>query len=145
MSGDRMRTIEAATPLDDTRLGLRWSDGTETEITLKRHVRATLGEAAQFRAVAIGDWGHSLIWPNGIELSADSLWLETLTAIGRDDARRFLEWRLANGLSLGKAAEALGLSRRTIAYYSNGERRIPKAILLACKGWDALHRNRKAA
>lgn len=145
MSGERMRTIEAATPLDDTRLGLRWSDGTEAEITLKRHVRAALGDAAQFRGVAIGDWGHSLIWPNGIELGADSLWLETLTAIGRDDARRFLEWRSANGLSLARAAEELGLSRRTIAYYSNGDRPVPKAILLACKGWDAIHPRRKAA
>ena len=50
--------------------------------------------------------------------------------------RQFLAWRLRNGLSLSKAAEALGLARRTVAYDSNGER-IPKAILLACKGWDA--------
>jgi hypothetical protein len=28
-------------------------------------------------------------------------------------------------------------SRRTIAYYSNGEKQIPRAILLACKGWEA--------
>jgi len=73
------------------------------------------------------------------------LWAETLSATGRDDARRFLEWRLANGFSLTRAAEALGLSRRTVAYYSNGERRVPKAILLACAGWDALHAKRKAA
>ncbi|MBA4162819.1 MAG: hypothetical protein C0515_12215, partial [Novosphingobium sp.] len=76
---------------------------------------------------------------------ADSLWLETLTAIGRDDARQFLQWRLANGLSLARAAEELGHSRRTVAYYSNGTRPVPKAILLACKGWDASHPKRKAA
>ena len=43
------------------------------------------------------------------------------------------------------AAEALGLSRRTIAYYSNGERKIPKAILLACTGWEARQNLAKAA
>ena len=46
---------------------------------------------------------------------ADALWLETLSATGRADVRQFLEWRLHNGLSLAKAAEALGISR-TSAY-----------------------------
>jgi hypothetical protein len=70
-------------------------------------------------------------------LSAETLWLETLSATGRDDVRRFLEWRLRHGLSLSGAAEALGLSRRMIAYYSNGEKQIPRTVLLACKGWEA--------
>jgi transcriptional regulator with XRE-family HTH domain len=55
---------------------------------------------------------------------------------GHADARAFLEWRLRHGLSLTKAADALGLSRRTIAYYSNGDRPVPRAILLACRGWE---------
>jgi DNA-binding transcriptional regulator YiaG len=39
-----------------------------------------------------------------------------------DAARRaFLECRLRNTLSLSKAADALGVSRRMVAYYSNGE------------------------
>ena len=57
-------------------------------------------------------------------------------AIGRGDAREFLEWRLRHGLSLSGAAEALGLSRRMVAYYSNGEKPVPRAILPACKGWE---------
>ncbi len=67
------------------------------------------------------------------------LWLETLSATGRGDARTFLEWRLRHGLSLAKTADALGLSRRMVAYYSNGEKPIPKSILLACKGWEVGH------
>jgi hypothetical protein len=47
------------------------------------------------------------------------------------------EWRLRHGLSLTKAAEALGLSRRMVAYYANGEKSVPRAIQLACKGWEA--------
>jgi Helix-turn-helix len=121
MSTDRMRTIEVVKALAGARLSLRWSDGTE----------------AEFRKVRLGDWGHSIAWPNGAEIGAGTLWLDTLRATGREDAAQFLAWRLRNGLSLTKAAEALGLARRTVAYYSNGERRIPKAILLACKGWDA--------
>jgi predicted transcriptional regulator len=56
--------------------------------------------------------------------------------------RAFLEWRMRHALSLSKAADALGISRRMVAYYSNGEKRVPKPILLACRGWevsDGLH------
>jgi hypothetical protein len=42
-------------------------------------------------------------------------------------------------LSLSKTAEALGISRRMAAYYSNGEKPVPRAILLACKGWEVSH------
>jgi predicted transcriptional regulator len=50
------------------------------------------------------------------------LWLETLSATGHSDVRAFLEWRLRHALSLSKAADALGVSRRMVAYYSNGEK-----------------------
>jgi hypothetical protein len=96
-----------------------------------------LRDPAEFAKVKVGDWGHSLEWPSGAEAGADSLWLETLSALKRQDARTFLEWRLRNGLSLSKAAEALGLSRRMVAYYSNAEKPVPKTVLLACLGWEA--------
>lgn len=134
MNNDTMRTIRAVTAVGDKALRLEWSDGTLAEITLPK------GRTSA--NVELGDWGHSLVWPDGTELGADSLWLVTLDAIGRGDARRFLEWRLTNGLSLAKAADALGLARRTVAYYSNGDRPVPKTVLLACKGWDATHRRK---
>lgn len=145
MNADWMRTIVEVAAKGGDQLALRWSDGTEADIRIDRAVRAEIGDAAQFIQVSLGDWGHGVVWSNGTELGADSLWAETLTATGHDDARAFLEWRRAHGMSLAKAAEALGLSRRTVAYYSNGERPVPKAIQLACKGWDAVHGKRKAA
>ena len=136
MNSDTMRTIRSATPLGDARLRLEWSDGAVADVAAP--------QVPDFAAVELGDWGHSLVWPDGTEIGADSLWLDTLSAIGRSDARQFLEWRLANALSLAKAAEALGLSRRTVAYYSNGNRQVPKTVLLACKGWDATHQHKAA-
>jgi len=38
--------------------------------------------------------------------------------------------------SLTQAAEALDLSRRQVAYYANGERPVPRYVLLALKGWE---------
>ena len=35
------------------------------------------------------------------------------------------------------AAEALGLSRRMVAYYWNDEKPVPRPVLLACKDWEA--------
>jgi predicted transcriptional regulator len=50
----------------------------------------------------------------------------------------FRAWRERQGLSLTGAAQALGLSRRMVAYYESGERIIPKTVMLACKGveWE---------
>jgi hypothetical protein len=142
-SGDKMRTIVAAKAKPPATLALRWSDGTQAELDLGTLLRdgrlRALREPSELSRVRIGECGHSLEWPSGVELGADSLWLETLSATGHGDARAFLEWRLRHGLSLAKTADALGLSRRMVAYYSNGEKAVPKSILLACKGWEVGH------
>jgi hypothetical protein len=138
---DRIRTVTSVATTPPATLALGWSDGTSAAIDLAPLLRArafrALGDPHMFTQARLGDWGHSVVWPNGTELGAETLWLETLTAIGRSDTRAFLEWRLRHGLSLSGTAEALGLSRRMVAYYSNGEKRVPRPILLACRGWEA--------
>ena len=53
-----------------------------------------LRNAAEFAHVRVGERGHSVEWPSGLELSTETLWLETLSANGHRDTRDFLEWRL---------------------------------------------------
>jgi len=134
---DKTHTILAATATPPALLTLEWSNGTRAELNLATWLRGK--SFREFAQVRVGEWGHSVEWPSGAELGAESLWLETLSAIGREDTRTFLEWRLRHGLSLTKTADALGLSRRMVAYYSNGEKPVPKPILLACKGWEVSH------
>lgn len=43
-----------------------------------------------------------------------------------------------NGLTIDQAAEALGISRRMLIYYRDGEKTIPRSIWLACLGWEAV-------
>ena len=140
---DKTRAIVSVRAVATTTLVLEWSDGTHAEVDLKDLMREPpfrpLRDATEFSRVRVGDWGHSVEWPSGVELGAESLWLETLSANGRPDTRAFLEWRPRHGLSLSKAADELGLSRRMVAYYSNGEKPVPKPILLACKGWEVNH------
>ncbi len=127
-----MRHIVGVMTIGPASVHLAWSNGTGVDL----HLGAALPDQTDFAKVEIGDWGHSLVWPSGAKPGADMLWLETLSATGKTDVRSLLEWRLRHGLSLSKAAEALGISRRKVAYYSNGEKKVPKPILLACRGWE---------
>ena len=140
-SSDRTRTIATVTATPPASLALSWSDGTAATIDLTSSLRTRALQALRdpqvFAQAGPGDWGHSVVWPGGTELGADMLWLETLTAVGRPDTRAFLDWRQRHGLSLSATAQALGLSRRMVAYYSNGEKPVPRPILLACRGWEA--------
>lgn len=141
VNGEAIRCLRSIRALAGFRLEVGWSEGEQATIDLSATVKTrpfnTLSDPEIFRQAEVGDWGHSVTWPGDVEIGADALWLDSLSCWGREDTRAFLEWRLRNGLSLSGAAEALGLSRRTIAYYSGG-RPVPRSILLACKGWDAL-------
>ena len=138
--GDALRTIKAVSVPEWGVLALSWSDGTRATVDarpmLELPALAALRNPVVFARAEVGDWGHSVAWPGEIEIGADRLWAETLSATQRDDTRVFLDWRQRHGLSLSKAASALGLSRRAVAYYSNGEKRVPRPVLLACRGWE---------
>src|SRR3546814_1933967 len=122
---DKARTITAVRATGPSSLHLSWSEGTAADLdlgaVLADRAFAALRDPGEFAKVEVGDWGHSLAWPSGAELGADMLWLETLSATGHGDVRAFLEWRLRHALSLSKAADALGVSRRMVAYYSRSE------------------------
>jgi hypothetical protein len=137
---DKTRNITAVSAIGPASLHLSWSDGTVADLDLSAMLDddafGALRDPIEFAKVEIGEWGHSVAWRSGIDLGADTLWLETLSATGHGDVRTFLEWRLRHALSLAKAADALGVSRRMVAYYSNGEKKVPKPILLACRGWE---------
>jgi hypothetical protein len=141
---EKLRSLEAVEAEAPSSLELRWPGRlkvyVDLNILLDERAFKSLKDWSVFKTARLGDWGHSVAWDDGTEIGADRLWLETLSATDRADAREFLEWRMRNGLSLTKAAEALHLSRRMVAYYSSGDRDVPAYILLACHGWEELHR-----
>lgn len=102
-ASDTMRTIKAVKLTGETRLQLQWSDGTQAEVDLSDWLEQSaftpLRDPAEFAKVKLGDWGHSLEWPSGVEAGADALWLDTLAATRREDTRAFLDWRLKHALS----------------------------------------------
>ena len=123
-------------------LRLRWVNGKTMSVDLRDPVHRLKGlrqlrDLGFFARAAKGEGGHSVIWPGEIEMGADRLWEMTLEQNGHLDALEFIRWRWRHGLSLSDAAEALGVSRRQVAYYASGERPVPRTVLLACKGWEA--------
>jgi len=106
---------------------------------------APLADWERFRRARADPWGHAVRWTKGIDLGADSLWLEAQVQAGM--AVRFEEfdaWRKRNNLSLSDIARILGVTRRTATNYASGLHAIPKVVGLAMIGWEALL-NKKAA
>lgn len=60
-------------------------------------------------------------------------------------AVEFIRWRRRNGLSLAEAGKALGISRRMVAYYQSGDRKVPRTVLLAMQGWEVNRQSVAAA
>jgi hypothetical protein len=141
MGEEEQHSLVSAKVSGASRLDVRWSNDQEATIDLGKVLEddaySPLRQGAVFQAVQIGDWGQSLVWPGEIEIGADSLWLDCLSAWGREDTRAFLEWRLRNGFSAAAAAQALGITRPSVVKYSTGAT-VPRSIQLACRGWDAL-------
>jgi Protein of unknown function (DUF2442) len=134
--------IASAMPTGDCTLLIQWTTGKELSVNLRDPVFRLKGlrplrDPAVFARAAVGEGGHSVVWPGDLDMGAMRLLEVGLEQNGRADAAEFIRWRWKHGLSLTTAAESLGLSRRQVAYYASGERKVPRTVLLACKGWEA--------
>jgi hypothetical protein len=134
--------VEHVASVGDFTLRVDFVHGKSLPVNLRETVHRLKGlrplrDANLFAQASIGEGGHSVTWPGGVDIGADRLFELALEQSGRSDAVEFIRWRWRNGLSLSAAAEALGLSRRQIAYYASGEHEVPRTVRLACKGWEA--------
>ena len=100
-----------------------------------------LKDASFFVTAVVEEWGHGIEWANGdIGIDADCLYRISKEQAGLAfPVTEFNAWMDRNGLSLGNAAKALGITRRTIVYYRGGHKPIPIYIKLACIGWETLN------
>ncbi len=121
-------------------LAIEWDDGKCSQVDLRamiaaRKTLAPLVDQKQFSDVKVSADGWSLEWPCGIDFGTTQLrrWADEQSGEAMPSAD-FRKWMEANGLTLDGAAKALGLSRRTIAYYLSGEQPVPKTVMLATIG-----------
>ena len=135
--------IEAVAVHGPARLEIGWDDGQRMAVDLAGIVAALaplapLRDAAEFSRVAISSDGWSLEWPSGVDFGAPQLrrWADE-QAGEIMAASAFRAWIDKHAMTLEKAADALGLSRRMVAYYLSGEKAIPKTVMLATMGFEA--------
>jgi hypothetical protein len=136
--------LQAVSALPDYRLKLSFFDGHVFIVSLAHAFDAYPGlrplqDPAEFsKAVIVEGEGWTVEWPElDIQIGADTLWLDAQAQHAPDEAtRQFAGWRAKHGLSLAQAAQALGLTPRTVSAYGSGARPIPRAVLLALKGWE---------
>jgi predicted transcriptional regulator len=87
--------------------------------------------------VHVGDLGTDIVWTDEIDMAADTIWRLAQEQTGFTmSADAFRHWRERNALTLDGAAQALGLSRRIIAYYEQGVKPIPRVVALATRALD---------
>lgn len=135
--------FESAVTRGETILVATWDDGRRAEIDLApaiaaRKVLAPLADPEAFHRISVAEDGWSVEWPSvGIDLGAAQLrrWADEQAGEAMP-AEAFRAWMDGHGLTLDRAADALGLSRRTVAYYLSGEQPVPKTVMLATEGYD---------
>jgi hypothetical protein len=144
MKRPRLLAVQAVLPFS---LELVFIDGQRLMLDLSGDVQRYPGlqpllEEGAFAGATLGDDGWSVEWPAlDIQIGADTLYLDALAQNAEDENTRiFIEWRARTGLPLNKAAEALGVSARSISRYSSGREAVPRSLALACLGWDSLQR-----
>jgi len=134
-------TIKHTAVLPGLILRLSWAAGGQADVNLSDvicHTRGltSLRDPAVFALVVVGEDGLSVAWPDDLEISARRLWQLAAEQTG-DSRAEFRDWLQRNQLTLTTAAQALGLTRRTISQYSSGARPLPKTVHLALKGFEA--------
>jgi hypothetical protein len=145
MKRPRLESVQA---LADYRLQLVFRDGSAYTVSLANSFDKFPGlgplqdKAAFANAQIIEGEGWTVEWPElDIQIGADTLWLDARAQNAIDENTRvFTRWRAENGLTLTQAAQALGMTPRTMSAYGTGSRPVPRYVALACKGWEAEHR-----
>lgn len=128
----------------DYRLHLAYADGKTFEVDLGERIRtasflAPLKDARLFSQARVGFAGRSVDWiEDELDLGSDNLRHLAVEQAGGIGHERIWGWLHDTGLTLEQAAEALGISRRMLIYYRDGEKPIPRSIWLACLGWEAV-------
>ena len=141
--GPQIRAVQVTGPLLVT---IQWSTGETIATDLRGLIGpkqaedpfAALHDAAFFAQAQSDEWGDGLSWPGGLDLGADQLYSLGRQQAGLPTQEDFASWMDRNQLSLSQAAQAIGMTRRMIAYYKSGARPIPKTVWLACIGYESL-------
>ena len=140
----KLEAVEAMRPY---LLRTVWSTGAVLEVDVESVLRkvealSELLVPAVFAKAHRSELGNGVEWFDS-ELGADNVYAWAKEQAGEVSHQMFDAWMQRNSLSLNTTAEALGISRRMVSYYRTAQKPIPRAIWLACLGWEATRPNAK--
>lgn len=136
--------LAAVMPLEGYCLRLTYADDCSFDVDLTEWIQTTkamaaLKDAALFAQARVGPGGWSVEWvEDELDLGSDNLRNLAIEQAGGIGHERIWNWLHETGLTLEQGAEAIGISRRMLIYYRDGEKPIPRHIWLACLGWEAV-------
>jgi DNA-binding XRE family transcriptional regulator len=137
-NGFRLETVTTVLP---HKLEITYTDKSQITVDLTHLIQSLkvfepLETAEEFTSATITDFGFTMEWACGASLDSDRLFEMALEQSGMIANAHFRRWQDVNDLSLTQAAQAIGLTRRTISQYRTGKRPVPRTVSLACKGWE---------
>ena len=136
--------LRSVKPKADAHLELGFEDGFSANVNLTDWLKTSralkpLKDERVFMKAKIAAAGRCVEWSSAqIDLAADNLRNLAVEQAGGIGHERIWGWLSETGLTLEQAALALGISRRMLIYYRDGEKPIPRTIWLACLGWQAV-------
>ncbi|PPU77631.1 MULTISPECIES: DUF2442 domain-containing protein [Xanthomonas] len=136
-----------ATLAGRARLALSFADGFAAEVDLSNVIDAhptlaLLADPDVFAQVGLDEWSRGVTFAgnDALTLASDNLRAMAIEQAGHFSHSQVIAWMESHHLTLDQAADALGLSRRMLAYYRSGEKLIPKTVGLAMIGWELIDR-----
>lgn len=127
------------------RLAIQFADGWAGEVDLsgvieKHPTLQRLKQPEVVSNVTVDEWSRGVMFAgdDDLTLASDNLRALAIEQAGEFSHQQLIGWMHHHDLSLQTAAQALGISRRMLAYYRSGERPIPRTVGLAMLGWEAL-------
>ena len=146
------RGLAAVRPAGGLKLAVTFEGGGTEIVDLEPwigsvHALQRLRDPVLFATARVAYGGAGVAWgevlggegEGGIDMDGEQLWRLAGEQAGRlMPAAEFRAWLARHGLSHAKAAEVLGLGRRAVAAYESGTQPVPRTVMLACRGWDAM-------
>lgn len=134
----RLTAVEALAPY---RLRTYWNTGEVLDVDIGERLRriaalAPVLDPTVFTRVHLAEGGGAIEWFD-TEFGADNVYAWAKEQAGEVSHEMFADWMRRNRLSPSEAADALGISLRRVSDYLRARKPIPRAIWLACLGWEA--------
>jgi DNA-binding XRE family transcriptional regulator len=128
--------LKAVKPVGDLRVEITWNndftDTVDVSEPMRHRVFDAWRELDAFQTVHLDDMKYEIRWSDEAAIPIHQL----RELIAAQSSARFRAWLERSGMTYDQAAVALGLARRTVANYANGER-VPRHVALACAAIEA--------